>query len=164
MNIRPISIAALHREFQELTNKAVAWDQTFEHAKGTYPTSEFVENFRSFATRLDSASKQARYYGPIVSYELSNVGQRLDSDGPNDWQIMMLEGMAKQKTPYSNRAHFGTPWTVLPDPVIDDLRKGERLLYAKLITMEPDTPKVPNPGVPSGTPGTGPRPTPIPGA
>jgi hypothetical protein len=161
------TVGGLHREFTDLITKALAWDQTFEAATGTYPTTEFAAGYRAFTDRVLRAQKQGAQLGSIVSYDFANLAKHdmwFKYTGATAIPLPQLDRMAKNRTPFAPYSGIGsTPWGSLLDGLISDLRRGERMLYAKLVTMAPTTPSTPNPGVPGSTyPGTGPRPTPIP--
>lgn len=155
-----IAVANLHRDFRELAITAQSWDHTFETATGTYPTHEFVANFRGFGDRLEHARKRAKGYGLSELGNMALLRLRLPVSATST-----LKYMADERVTFKPTMVGGAAWSSMLDQLVTDLVRGERLLYARLLTMEPTQPKVPNTG-PGGPrqphPGTGPRPTPIP--
>lgn len=161
------NVGATHREFADLVVLAKRWDQRFESATGTYPTYDFAANYRAFTDRVLGAQKHAKELGSIVSYDFSNVASSLWSNyvSATTFTQSRLENMAKRHEtfkPYSGG--MSTPWGSLLDGIVNDLQRGERMLYAKLLTTPPSTPSNPNNGVPTypSTPTYPGTPTPLP--
>lgn len=162
------NLRTLHHEFSELIVLSKRWDQRLETATGTYPTREFAAGYQSFTDRLLGAQKQADAASYLVGSEFDTVANQLRSHHVQmTWSVQnTLNRMAERREtfkPYSGSLGANIPWGNLLDGMISDLQRGERLLYAKLLTSQPGVPATPNPGVPSTPTWPGaPRPTPLP--